>query len=606
MKVVIASGKGGTGKTTIAINLATYISSLNQQPVRLLDCDVEAPNAHLFIKPNYSHEYKVTVKRPFLNKKACTACGKCVSACNYNVFAKIKNDILVFPELCHSCGTCFHLCPKQALLAESVEIGKIQLSENNNSFYFGQGVLNIGESAAPVVITTLKKHCIEQAFNIIDASPGTSCSVVKAMEGSDVAILVTEPTPFGLSDLKLAINLTAKLGISTGVIINRSFNDDLLITNFCQKHNVPVIGKIPFQKEYAESYSRGEILINHFPELEHIFANIVDSIYKIKDLPPHKIKKDDIHIISPYKDKEFNTFAQEHKVNELVIVSGKGGTGKTTIAGAIAELINNKIIADVDVDASNLPLVLDARIIREANFIGGKKYFIDASLCTSCGICKEHCQFNAIKTSPEGFLAIDKLACEGCGFCEKICPVQAILSKDSVCGKWYESSTNVGPLSHAKLEIGEENSGKLVAEVRKQAKYLANKHHADFILNDGPPGTGCPVISSITGASLILIVTEPTISGIHDMIRVLELANHFGIPAVVAVNKADLNLEQTHKIKEIALQHKSQVIAEIPFDIHVVQALMQGKTIIKYGKGTAIIAIHQLWNALKVKLKQIK
>jgi MinD superfamily P-loop ATPase len=604
MKVVIASGKGGTGKTTIAVNLATYISKLNKQTVRLLDCDVEAPNAHLFINPNYSKEYKVTVTRPQVNKEKCTSCGKCVAVCNYNVFAKVKNEILTFPELCHSCGACYYFCPKQALSTKTVEIGKIQLAEHTK-LKFGEGILNIGETAAPIIINALKQHCLDNDFNIIDAAPGTSCSVVKAIEGADVAILITEETPFGLHDLQLAIKLTAKLKIPTGVIINRAFNKNKLITNFCQKFNIPLIGKIPFQQEYAKCYSQGELIIEQFSELEKEFHNILQYIHKLKEDSPPIIAAHSEYTNQLYINKSLGNNQKENKNIELVIISGKGGTGKTTIAGAIAELMQNQTIVDSDVDAANLHLILNSQRIAIEDFIGGSKYNIDQNLCSSCGLCTQHCQFNAIDRDENNELTINKLKCEGCGFCAKVCPLEAILRQDLISGKTYISTTTLGKLSHAELEIGEANSGKLVAKVREQAKMLAQEHDSSFIVNDGPPGIGCPVISSITGADLVLIITEPTLAGIHDLTRTLELTQHFKIPALIVINKADLNIELASRIHNLVTQYKSQVIAEIPYDLNVVEALMQGKTIIRHGKGAAFTAIHKLWNELILKLKQI-
>ncbi|MBN1613746.1 MAG: 4Fe-4S binding protein [Deltaproteobacteria bacterium] len=295
---------------------------------------------------------------------------------------------------------------------------------------------------------------------------------------------------------------------------------------------------------------------------------------------------------------------------EIAVISGKGGSGKTTVVASLAMLANNTVLADNDVDAADLHLLLNP-IIREAqDFVGGLKMTIDPNKCTACGQCADHCRFGAVHTdgpiNDQGVetFRIDEFSCEGCGVCEYVCDFDAVTDRPNTVGKWYVSGTDYGPMIHARLGIAEENSGRLVTKVRNVAAELAKNIGKELILSDGPPGTGCPVIASVTGADLVLIVTEPTVSGVHDMQRVLDLADHFGIPSLIVVNKSDLNADQTHRIEEIALKMGAKVIGEIPFDRNVNEALMAGKTVFEYGKGPAFESIVRLWSKLETQLKE--
>jgi len=227
-----------------------------------------------------------------------------------------------------------------------------------------------------------------------------------------------------------------------------------------------------------------------------------------------------------------------------VILSGKGGTGKTCIVGSFAAIAQSKVMADCDVDAADLHLLLNPSVREEKEFQSGQVAVIDEDKCIQCGLCQDLCRFDAIHD-----FIIDPVSCEGCSFCVHICPVEAVVMNECKSGDWYISDSKYGPLVHARLRIAQENSGKLVALVRKQAKELAEKNSLDYVICDGPPGIGCPVISSLSGASLALIVTEPTLSGIHDMERVLGVCKHFDVPALVCINKYDINEENTVAIQ---------------------------------------------------------
>ena len=277
-------------------------------------------------------------------------------------------------------------------------------------------------------------------------------------------------------------------------------------------------------------------------------------------------------------------------MKEIVVLSGKGGTGKTSIVGSFAALAKNKVLSDCDVDAADLHLILNPAVRENHEFWSGQTAVIDGERCTQCGLCQELCHFKAIKDC-----IVDPISCEGCGFCSHICPVEAITMKENLSGEWFISNTKYGSLVHARLGIAQENSGKLVALVRQQAKQLAEKDGFDCIISDGPPGIGCPVISSLSGASLALLVTEPTLSGIHDLERVLGVCRHFGVPALVCINKYDINEENTHQIEGFCLSQGVEVVARIPFDKVVTEAMIQGVPVVEYSQNGVSHQIEVLW-----------
>jgi MinD superfamily P-loop ATPase len=277
-------------------------------------------------------------------------------------------------------------------------------------------------------------------------------------------------------------------------------------------------------------------------------------------------------------------------MKEIVVLSGKGGTGKTSIVASFAALAESKVLADCDVDAADLHLILKPTINEEKEFWSGQVAVIDREKCTDCGLCQELCHFGAIKD-----FQVDPLSCEGCGFCYRVCPVDAITMKDSMSGHWFISQTKYGYLCHAKLAIAQENSGKLVTVVRQNARSIAERENLDYIITDGPPGIGCPVISSLSGASLALLVTEPSLSGIHDLERVIGVCRHFGIPALVCINKHDINQENTSKIESYCSNQGVEVVSKIPFDNVVTEALIKRLPVVEYGDGTTSREIKKLW-----------
>ena len=290
---------------------------------------------------------------------------------------------------------------------------------------------------------------------------------------------------------------------------------------------------------------------------------------------------------------------EKNQVKQLAIVSGKGGTGKTTIAGAFAALARNKVMVDCDVDAADLHLLLRPEVKLQEKYFGGRSPHVDIEKCNQCGICTEICRFNAIQNG-----VVDYISCEGCGFCSHVCPENAIVMEEAFSGDWFVSETPYGPFVHARLGIGEENSGKLVTVVRKKAMEVAQERDLELILIDGPPGIGCPVTASITGVNLVLAITEPTLSGIHDLERILKLSDHFKIPSMVCINKFDLNLENSNKISSYCEKNGSRLIGKIPYEPKVVEALVQRKTIMDYPCNEVQGVVERMWEDVESFLKK--
>lgn len=286
-------------------------------------------------------------------------------------------------------------------------------------------------------------------------------------------------------------------------------------------------------------------------------------------------------------------------MKELVVLSGKGGTGKTSIMASFAALAENSVFCDADVDAADLHLLLNPDIKERSDFRGGGEAVIRPESCTGCGVCRDLCRWQAIDET----FQVDPVACEGCGVCVWFCPEKAIDFPVKTCGQWLISDTRFGPMVHARLGIAEENSGKLVTLVRQEAKKLAENQNRELIITDGPPGVGCPVIASLGGATGLLIVSEPTVSGFHDMDRVAQLASYFKVPAMVCINKSDLNPEMTGQIEDYAKKNGLPVLGKIPFDPVFVEAMVQGQTVLEFSPASeAAQAIQNIWQKIRVKL----
>lgn len=286
-------------------------------------------------------------------------------------------------------------------------------------------------------------------------------------------------------------------------------------------------------------------------------------------------------------------------MKEITILSGKGGTGKTTITAALASVAARAVFCDNDVDAADLHLIFQPQIVESTPFASGWKAHINSHECSNCGTCVEYCRFGAIHYNSKGALEINPFQCEGCRLCERVCPATAISSTLSKNNSWFVSNSRFGTLVHAQMGPGEENSGKLVTLVRKKASEIAKMNNLDYIINDGPPGIGCATISSLTGTDVVLMVIEPTRSGLHDAKRLVELIRQFGPEALALINKFDINLTVSDEIENYLQSVNIPLIAKIPFDADMVKAMIEGLTIVEYKADSPIAAqIQHVWERL--------
>lgn len=295
-------------------------------------------------------------------------------------------------------------------------------------------------------------------------------------------------------------------------------------------------------------------------------------------------------------------------MKELVVISGKGGTGKTSIVASLAALAKPAVLVDCDVDAADLHLLLQPQVRRRENFVAGSKARIKPGHCTACGKCEELCRFDAIYYDGPGngrvtkTYRVDSIVCEGCGVCFDFCAEHAIEFEPEVCGQWFTSETRAGPMVHARLAVAAENSGKLVTQLRRAAQGIARSQGLELVICDGSPGIGCPVIASLTGASLALIVVEPTLSGLHDFKRIAQLAVRLGVPAQMVVNKTDLNLQVTDQLEAAAIALGIEPVGRIPYDGAITEAQVSQKSVVEFGEGRAADAIRDVWGRIEARL----
>jgi len=289
---------------------------------------------------------------------------------------------------------------------------------------------------------------------------------------------------------------------------------------------------------------------------------------------------------------------------ELVVASGKGGTGKTSLVGALAELARSVVLVDCDVDAANLHLIVPHRVLEKHEFSSSRCASIEVDKCVACGLCLESCRFNAISMTPDAGtpwgmrFAVDPLACEGCGLCSRICPSQAVAFDKVVSGEWFRSHSAFGPFLHARLGIAKSNSGRLVSQLRQQAREIAAADRYNLILVDGPPGIGCPVIASLTNASYLLIVTEPSLSAVHDMERLADLATHFSIKTGICINRCDTNVDISRRIEQLATARGLTVHGQIPYDPAFTQAQLKGQSYLRVASEEGIERIRRIWQSV--------
>ncbi|ACB85983.1 4Fe-4S binding protein [Natranaerobius thermophilus] len=628
MNITIASGKGGTGKTFLATNLA-YVLHLKRlesgfdfnSRVTYLDCDVEEPNGHLFLSPTDVKKENVEITAPVsIDQEKCTGCGECSQICVFNALVSINQEILLFPELCHACGACNLACPNSAIQEGNRSVGTL-FHGRGKGVPMHYGAVNQGQGGmTPRMIKEVKKFA-NCDINILDAPPGTACPAVETVKDSDLCVLVTDLTPFGLHDLKLSVEMCREIGIEPVVVINRSGGEDPGVHDYCQREKLHIIGEIPNDRRIAELYSRGELAVEEFNDYQKMFSKLSSELLQYlnlqkvsidkgqvqaqdqnqaaqdqsrpkdqswpqdqpKDQPQNQSENQDgkLDLEQDYKDKGSGEF------RELVVISGKGGTGKTSLTASLVSLANKAVVADCDVDASDLPLVLNPNIMEQGDFSGGYLARIDSNECSGCGKCYQVCRFAAItfqerEGEDKQKYQIDPLNCEGCGACRLVCQSDAIKLEPAINGEWYKSKISQGAMSHARLGIAEENSGKLVTLTRTKAKELASFDNVTEGLLDGSPGTGCPVIASLTGTEYAVVVTEPTVSGLHDLERVLELCSHFQVPAGVIINKYDINKEMTETIINRIEELNVNYLGCLPYDEQVTEAQLKGQTIVDY------------------------
>jgi MinD superfamily P-loop ATPase len=605
LKIAISSGKGGTGKTFVATNLA-YVLSTQGNKVNYLDCDVEEPNGYLFLHPEISNEEKINIMAPAeIDKEKCNNCRKCIEACAFNAIASVKDKMLIFKQLCHACGACKIACSENAIIFKEREIGSIKTGKANK-VDISYGELKTGEGAmTPRLIKKVKKHINPEAINFIDTAPGTSCPVVEAVSEVDLVVLVTDPTPFGINDLKLSVDMCRMVGHEPVILVNRADYKNNDLQDYCEKEELNIVGEIPDDRRVAELYSEGKMASCNLEEYKKLFLQISDRIIRRAqlDLEPRAVT----NIQNRNLKNTLNAIAAQAEIpqsnyKEIVIISGKGGTGKTTITGAFVSLASNLLITDCDVDAADLHILLSPEVQEGYLFSGGKRARINPSKCINCGRCYEVCKFQAIKKEDDKF-TVDGLSCEGCNTCSLVCPADAIELKEAVNGELYIAKSRFGNMVHAKLYAAEENSGKLVSLIRQIARDRVADKNIELSLNDGAPGTGCPVIASITGANYAVVVTEPTVSGIHDAKRVFELCSFFNIKAGLIINKSDINLAKAKELEKVALGFEVDLLGMVPYDKSTTEAQMQNKTLIEYDKNSpASLAVIEIWKTLAGKI----
>ena len=602
MKIAITSGKGGVGKTFAATCLAAVLSK--KINTSYIDCDVEAPNAHLFLKPdNVLSEQQTLPCIEGVDPEKCTYCGLCAKHCYFNAMVVGRKNVMVFPELCRWCGACQLVCPNDALRVGQRSIGTIYQGKVG-TIDLHWATLQAGAGGMTVRLIENVKKKASAPLTILDSPPGTSCAVVNTIRDADVVILVADPTRFGMHDLKLSVHLCRSMQIQPLVLVNRSGIGSLdQFRQWCHSENLPILAEIPDDRAIAELYSKGFLPIEHLDYLLQLFIQIAG---KLLSLPTPeqttKTKSANAHAEAPFLNTNgWKTMSpvENPSVNpiEITVLSGKGGTGKTSLAACFAQL-EQSVVADCDVDAADMHLLLEPQIIESDTFIGGRVMSIDARQCSVCEKCIDVCEWNAI-TQENGTVRIDEEKCEGCGACLLVCLTKAIKVRQTLDGQWYWSSTRHGHMSHATLEPGKENSGKLVTLVRKNAAAKSERNEP-FIVLDGSPGTGCPVIASVGGAKAAVIVTEPTVSGLHDLKRILELTEHFKVRAGIIINKADINLQVSEQIKKTAQNQNVDILGELAYDPVFIEAQQQGQTVLEYQPDSDISStIKNIWKQLK-------
>ena len=609
MRVAIASGKGGTGKTLVATNLAAALGAA------YVDCDVEGANGHLFLQPRINEERPAETPVPSPNDR-CTGCGACAEACRFGAIAVLKGAPLVFGELCHSCGACLRACPEGALAWSSHALGKVRTGtycpDGARRLPFADGELATGEVRASAVIRQVKASADPAApITVLDCPPGAGCALTEAVTGADACLLVTEPTPMGLSDLGGACELVLRLGIPHAVILNRCDLGGADADGFCRDRGVPIVARIPHDDDLARLYARGQLAYLRCDRYKSLFDSIASGLSSgaLALRRPREAAPAPAPLLSEAAVPGLGgrpEAARGRALLQVAIVSGKGGAGKTSLAVSLAGMAAAFFSADCDVEGANMHLLLSPSAERSVAFSGGYAAVVRGESCSGCGVCAGECRFGAISLTPRA--SVDSLRCEGCGLCAMVCPLgdteePPIALRPRLHGHAFVGQTPFGGLARGALLPGGEASGKLVTLVRALAEDAACGAGARGILIDAAPGTGCPVNAALTGTDFAVAVAEPTPSGLHDLTRVLDLADWFGVPAACVINKADVCQQVADTIGRLCRDRGVELLGSIPFDRRIPADLAAGR-IPLLGDGPGAAALSRICRVILARLQQ--
>jgi len=606
-RLVIASGKGGTGKTTLAVAMAVALTRARMGQVALADFDVEQPNCavHLPVLADEGQAIAAVVPMPVFGGVGCDFCGDCAAVCHFGALAvsRATGKVIHHEHLCHGCGACWLACRSGAVGRGERAIGNVRrgTAEAYPELAMVWGQLTTGEPLAVPVIqaTAAAADELGAALTIIDAPPGTACALVETLRHAHAALMVTEPTPFGAHDLSRALGVAAIYGLPSYIVLNRDgIGDAGPIEQLSREYGAPILLRLPFARRTAALLAQGHTLLDVAPELEERLVEIWSTC--LAGSGPSRA-----HVTArpPERPREMAVVAPaEHELSgarpcEVVVLSGKGGTGKTTVTAALAVLLHDTLgslaTCDCDVDAANLALLLAPCHTHSETFSGGKVAEVDAGLCISCAKCVAECRFGAVSGAPA---MVDAMSCEGCGVCTLVCPVGAVTLRAQDTGTICTSGTAVGTMIHAELGLGQGNSGRLVAEVRERARQAATQADASIILSDGPPGLGCPVISALSGADYALLVTEPSPSALHDLRRTIELCGQLGVRCGVVVNKADLVPDAAEVVESLIRQMGCDALGRVPFDGVAASAAAAAVPLVErlWGPTPAVAALREL------------